>query len=115
MEKLCPLLRGPCVENRCHWYTQLLGNHPQKDAPVPEWGCAISWMPILQIEIAKEVRQHAAAVESSRNQAQQDTVRMAHGVLQVAEALRPPPAVPAVLEVREAPSFLGRLLPFRRS
>jgi hypothetical protein len=33
-----------------------------------EWGCAMSWMPILLIENAQMSRQTGAAVESFRNE-----------------------------------------------
>jgi hypothetical protein len=46
----------------------LRGTHPQTGAEIDEWMCAISAMPMLQIEVAKEARQGAAATESFRNE-----------------------------------------------
>lgn len=66
--KTCPLLKTPCIEHGCHWYTHLLGTNPQTDKPIDEFGCAVVWLPVLLIENAKEIRQTAAAVESARNQ-----------------------------------------------
>ncbi len=59
---------GKQVLFRCPWYTQLRGMDPNTGAERDEWACAIAWLPILQIENAKEVRQGAAATESFRNE-----------------------------------------------
>lgn len=67
-DKLCPLLKKSCVEHACRWYVHLIGSSPQTDKPIDEWGCAIEWLPVLLIENAKETRQAAAAIESSRNE-----------------------------------------------
>ncbi len=64
----CPLLKGDCVEARCLWWVHLRGKNPQTGAEIDTPGCAIGWLPILLIENAQEVRQAAAAVESSRNE-----------------------------------------------
>lgn len=130
-DKLCPLMRdalgapAPCIEHRCTWYIQLLGKHPQKDAPVEEWGCTVAFLPILLIENAQQVRQAGAAIESARNEARKDAASIGAGLVEVAQAAlaaaQPAPrehvlelrdAPPAVLEVREAPRrpLLKRLL-----
>lgn len=44
------------------------GTSPQTGEEIDHWGCAVAWMPILQTENAKEVRQAAAATESFRNE-----------------------------------------------
>ena len=64
----CPLIKKDCVQLQCAWFTQLRGTHPQTGQEVDEWMCAISAMPLLQIENAKETRQGAAATESFRNE-----------------------------------------------
>ena len=130
-EKLCPLMRGPampssfphfqppagatepqpCIEHRCRWYIQLLGKNPQTGDPVPEWGCAVEFIPILLIENAGQVRQHAAAVESARNEARNDAATISAAVLHAAEAMHTAAARPVVselLDVRPA-SLLKRL------
>lgn len=60
-------VNGEQVMFRCEWYILLRGKHPQKDEEIDEWGCAIKFMPILQIETAQQSRQAGAAVESLRN------------------------------------------------
>lgn len=64
----CPLNGFKVCRETCRWYIQLRGKHPQTEQEIDEWGCAVSWLPILLIENAQEVRQGAAAVESFRNE-----------------------------------------------
>lgn len=68
-ETICPLLKKPCIEDACRWWTHLYGTNPQNGNPVDHYDCAISWIPLMLVETAKEVRQGAAATESFRNEA----------------------------------------------
>ena len=65
--KFCPLIKADCMGLACSWFTQVRGTDPQSGREVDEWACAITWMPMLQINTAQEVRQGAAATESVRN------------------------------------------------
>ena len=64
----CPLLKKDCIQTKCAWFVQLRGQHPQTGKDIDEYGCAIAWTPILQIETAQQSRQAGAAVESFRNE-----------------------------------------------
>ena len=64
----CPLIKKDCIQTKCAWFTQVRGTHPQTGQEVDEWGCAISWMPVLLIENSQQQRQTGAAVEDFRNQ-----------------------------------------------
>ncbi len=64
----CPLLKKNCIQTKCAWFIQLRGQHPQTGNDIDEWGCAVAWTPILQIETAQQSRQAGAAVESFRNE-----------------------------------------------
>jgi len=66
--KYCPLIKKDCIGLKCSWYTQIRGTNPNTGQPVDEWGCAITWMPILAIEVAQKENQTGAAVESFRNE-----------------------------------------------
>lgn len=55
------------VKTLCPWYVQVRGKHPQSNEELDEWRCAITWMPLLQIETSQQSRQTGAAVESFRN------------------------------------------------
>ena len=65
----CPLHNfEPCKELECAWFTQIRGHNPNTGAELDDWGCAISWMPILMIENSQQQRSTGAAVESFRNE-----------------------------------------------
>jgi len=54
--------------HRCQWWKRLTGQHPQTGETIDEWDCAISWLPILQTEMARTNRGQTAAIESFRNE-----------------------------------------------
>ncbi len=64
----CPLIKKDCVQLQCAWFTCLRGTNPNTGKEIDEWMCAVSALPMLQIEVAKEARQGAAATESFRNE-----------------------------------------------
>jgi len=64
----CPLIKKDCIGLKCAWYTQIRGMNPQTGEPVDEWGCAITWLPMLTIENSQQQRSTGAAVESFRNE-----------------------------------------------
>jgi hypothetical protein len=66
--KFCPLIGKDCIQMQCAWFTQIRGNNPQTGEPVDEWGCAVTWMPMLMIENSQQQRETGAAVESFRNE-----------------------------------------------
>jgi|TARA_B100002019_G_scaffold90931_1_gene78478 hypothetical protein len=65
---LCPLIGEDCRELECAWYTQISGTNPQTGEPVNEYGCAVAWIPFLQVDNSKVVNQMGAAIESFRNE-----------------------------------------------
>lgn len=68
-KNLCPLNNfEPCKQLDCAWFLKIQGKHPQSGADIDEWGCSMSWMPILMIENSQQQRQTGAAVESFRNE-----------------------------------------------
>ena len=65
----CPLNNfEPCKELECGWFMKVVGKDPQSDKDIEEWGCAVTWMPILTIENSQQQRHTSAAVESFRNE-----------------------------------------------
>ena len=64
----CPLIKKDCIGLKCSWYTQIRGTNPNTGEDIDEWGCAITWMPVLAVEIAQKSNQTGAAVESFRNE-----------------------------------------------
>lgn len=53
---------------RCAWYTELKGNNPQTGEESSDKGCAIAWLPILQVELSRTNMSTAAAVVSLREE-----------------------------------------------
>jgi hypothetical protein len=44
------------------------GSNPNTGAEIDEWGCAVTWLPVLLVENAQQSRQAGAAIESFRNE-----------------------------------------------
>ena len=65
---LCPLIGESCRKLECTWYTKVSGTNPQTGEPVEEFGCAVAWIPFLQMDNTKHVNQAGAAIESLRNE-----------------------------------------------
>lgn len=68
-KNLCPL-NGfePCRQLDCAWFMKIQGKNPQTGADIDEWGCSMSWLPVLMIENSQQQRQTGSAVESFRNE-----------------------------------------------
>ena len=66
--KFCPLIGKDCICLECSWFTEVRGTHPQTGEQIDEWGCAVTWMPVLLIDNTQQQRQTGAAVESFRNE-----------------------------------------------
>lgn len=64
----CPLIKKDCIQLKCTWFMQVRGTNPNTGKEVDEWGCAMTWLPILTIENSQMQRQTGAAVESFRNE-----------------------------------------------
>lgn len=68
MKKLCPLLRKPCIQDRCEFWVHLMGMNPQTGQPMDEWSCTFRWLPVLLVENSNQQRQTAASVDKTANQ-----------------------------------------------
>jgi len=71
--KYCPLIQKDCIGLQCSWFTQIRGMNPNTGEPIDEWGCAITWLPMLTIENSQQQRHTASAVESFRNEVVKST------------------------------------------
>ena len=54
--------------HRCAWYVEVQGMNPQTGEPVNDKKCAITWMPLLQIEAAMTNRGQTEAICSMRDE-----------------------------------------------
>ena len=71
----CPLHNfEPCKQLDCAWFTKIAGKNPQGQKEVEEWGCAVTFMPILMVANTNSNTRTQAAIESFRNRmvSQQD-------------------------------------------
>lgn len=70
--KTCPL-GSECEEikdgklHRCRWFIEMAGK-TQDGKDVNSWDCAISWQPILMVEMSSTSRNVSASVDSLRNE-----------------------------------------------
>ena len=71
----CPLHNfEPCKQLDCAWFTKIAGKNPQGQKEIEEWGCAVTFMPILMVANTNSNTRTQAAIESFRNKmvSQQD-------------------------------------------
>lgn len=54
--------------HRCAWFQKLVGKDPNTGEERDEWGCAIAWLPILSVEMARTNVGQTSALESFRNE-----------------------------------------------
>lgn len=65
----CPLDGfKPCRQLECAWFLKITGKNPNTGEDIEDWGCSMSWLPILMIENSQQQRSTGAAVESFRNE-----------------------------------------------
>lgn len=65
----CPLDNfKPCRKFECAWFIQIRGKNPQTGEEQDEYGCAISYLPLLMIDNSQQTRQTGSAIESFRNE-----------------------------------------------
>lgn len=67
---VCPLHKLAMSEvcHKCPWWMQIRGFDANTGQEIDDWGCSVSFMPMLLINTANEARQGAAATESFRNE-----------------------------------------------
>jgi hypothetical protein len=66
----CPQWLKPMskVCHSCAWWTPVSTTDPATGKTIEDWACAISWMPKLMFENAKQTHAAGAAIESFRNE-----------------------------------------------
>jgi hypothetical protein len=83
--KYCPLIKKDCIGLQCSWFMLVRGKNPQTGQDVDEWGCAMTWLPVLLIENSQQQRQTGAAVESFRNEVVKSAEDVTQRMLQSTE------------------------------
>ena len=92
--KFCPLIGKDCIQMQCSWFTQVRGTNPQTGQDVDEWGCAVTWLPMLLIENSQMQRETGAAVESARNESVRDNEENRKLIKKVASVMLQSPIAP---------------------
>ena len=65
----CPLDNfKPCRQLDCAWFLKITGKNPNTGADIDDWGCSMSWLPVMMIENSQQQRSTGAAIESFRNE-----------------------------------------------
>ena len=102
-ENWCPLIGEECMKLKCAWFTQIRGTNPQSGEEVDEWGCAVTWLPMLLIENSQQQRQTGAAVESARNESVRDNEENRRLIKQITTAMLQNPIAPIQVESVDEP------------
>ena len=63
----CETVKGEEI-HRCAWFTELAGKNPQTGEMINDKGCAIAWLPIMQVETAQAMRGTNHAVVTLREE-----------------------------------------------
>ena len=91
--KFCPLIGKDCIGLQCSWFTQVRGLNPNTGEDVDEWGCAVTWLPMLLIENSQMQRETGAAVESARNESVRDNEENRKLIKKVASVMLQSPMI----------------------
>ena len=97
-ENWCPLIGEECMKLKCAWFTQIRGQNPQSGEEVDEWGCAVTWLPMLLIENSQMQRETGAAVESARNESVRDNEENRKLIKKVASVMLQSPIAPIYIK-----------------
>ena len=73
--KFCPLIGKDCIGLQCSWFTQVRGMNPNTGEETDEYGCAVTWLPLMMIENSQQQRATGAAIESFRNETVKSTMK----------------------------------------
>lgn len=68
MEKLCPLLKKPCIQHSCMLWKQV--NFERAGMPVVEWDCSLNWNMTLQMMLLNEQKRTSAVVDKLATETQ---------------------------------------------
>jgi len=63
----CGYTGRKCTEHGCKFWQNFRGQNPMTGAEEDKWECVTVMMPVMQLEIARQQRSTAAALESHRN------------------------------------------------
>ena len=73
--KFCPLIGKDCIQMQCAWFTHVRGMNPNTGEETDEYGCAVTWLPLMMIENSGQQRATCASIESFRNETVKSTMK----------------------------------------
>lgn len=89
--KKCPLLKKKCIQNECMWWVEMTVKDIVTQEIKQANDCAICKLPILAVELLRNVNGVQQAVESHRNadvRLKTNLLHMVDGRLQLADSER---------------------------
>lgn len=86
-EKICPLLKKPCIQHGCAWYVHVRGIDKNTGREVDEYQCTMVMQPLLMIENSAQQRSTAAAVEAFRDEMINANIQSQKTLLLAAQAV----------------------------
>jgi hypothetical protein len=106
----CPAtgFKERCRKEKCPEWVHILGKHPQTSVDVDMFDCARRWVPVLLIEVGNQVRQAAAAMESTRNEIAKGDLARLDATTELVVQLRDAARARVLPEVPQS-GFLKRL------
>ena len=95
----CPLNNfDPCKQMECGWFMKIAGKNPNTGEQIDEWGCAITWIPVMLIENGRQQHSTASAVESFRNEMVKSNEASQQLLFMAAQSQPKPSYDPLILE-----------------
>jgi hypothetical protein len=90
----CPLNNfEPCKQLDCAWFMEVHGTHPNTGEQIKDWGCAVTWLPVMLIENGRQQKSTASAIESFRNEMMKSNQEGQQALLAAAGFTTPPQVV----------------------
>jgi len=60
---ICPILDRECIKGACQWHTRVIGNNPQTGVHMDVSDCAVTLLPVLLVEVAKQAVSTTASID----------------------------------------------------
>ena len=73
--------------HQCAWHVGIEGTNPNTGEKTKEWGCAMTWFPIMMVENSMHQMNTATAVDSFKNE-MVEANKASHQVMLAATQLR---------------------------
>ena len=65
--KICPLIKGVCIEGDCQFWVHMYGRDGNSDKTIDVFDCSFRWLPNLMTEVRASSDRVASSVQDFRN------------------------------------------------